>query len=69
MKTLEAYMKRNYRLEIEPDEEEGGYIAYFPELPGCIITLGETIEEAVANAGDAKRVWLEAALEENISIP
>lgn len=68
MKTLEAYMKRNYRLEIEPDEEEGGYVAYFPELRGCI-TLGDTIEKAAANAGDAKRVWLEAAIEENISIP
>ena len=36
MKTLEDYMKLNYRLEFEPDEDEGGYVAYFPELPGCI---------------------------------
>ena len=47
MKTLEDYMKLNYRLEFEPDEEEGGYVAYFPELPGCI-TMGDTIEEAAA---------------------
>lgn len=33
MKTLEDYMKLNYRLEFEPDEDEGGYVAYFPELP------------------------------------
>ena len=38
MKTLEDYMKLNYRLEFEPDEDEGGYVAYFPELPGCITT-------------------------------
>lgn len=29
----------------------------------------DTIEEAAANAVAAKRTWLEAALEENISIP
>lgn len=68
MKTLEDYMKLNYRLEFEPDEDEGGYVAYFPELPGCI-TMGDTIQEAAANAIDAKRVWLQAALEEQIDIP
>lgn len=68
MKTLEDYMKLNYRLEFEPDEDEGGYVAYFPELPGCI-TIGDTIQEAAANAVDAKRVWLQAALEEQIDVP
>ncbi len=68
MKTLEEYMKLNYRLELEPDEDEGGYAAYFPELPGCI-TMGDTIEEAAANALDAKRLWLENALEDGIEIP
>lgn len=37
------------------------------ELPGCI-TCGETIERAVENAADAKKAWLEAALEEGIEI-
>lgn len=67
MKTLAEYMQLNYRLELEPDED-GGYAAYFPELPGCI-TVGESIEEAAANAVEAKRAWLEAALEEGIAIP
>ena len=39
---LEDYLKLNYRLEFVPDEEEGGYAAYFPELPGCI-TMGDNI--------------------------
>ena len=65
---LEDYLKLNYRLEFVPDEEEGGYAAYFPELPGCI-TMGDTIEEAATNAVEAKRIWLEAALEDNIPIP
>lgn len=61
MKTLNEYLKIPYRLEIIPDTEEGGFVAYYPELPGCI-TCGETVEQAAANASDAKKAWLEAFL-------
>lgn len=57
----------SYRMEIVEDKEEGGFIVSFPELPGCI-TCGETIEKAAANAEDAKKAWLEAAIEEGIEI-
>ena len=67
MKTLEELMKLPYKLEIVPDTEESGYIASYPELPGCI-TCGETIESAVLNARDAKKAWLETAIENNVSI-
>ena len=67
MKTLDEYMSMSYRMEIVEDKNEGGYVVSFPELPGCI-TCGETIESAVANAADAKRAWLEAALEEGLMI-
>ncbi len=67
MKTVEDYMHMPYRMEIVEDREEGGFVISFPDLPGCI-TCGETIESAVANAEDAKRAWLEAALEEGIAI-
>mgnify|MGYP001622983025 FL=1 len=40
----------------------------FPDLPGCI-TCGETLEKAVKNAEDAKRSWMEAALEDGMLIP
>ena len=50
-----------------PDRDEGGYVVSFPELPGCI-TCGETVEFAVANAEDAKREWITAALEDGITI-
>ena len=66
-KTLDDYLSLPYRLEIVPDTEEGGYGARWPELPGCI-TNAETIEEVIRNAEDAKRAWLEAALEEGIEI-
>ena len=44
-----------------------GFVVFYPDLPGCI-TCGETIESAVENAQDAKKAWLEAALEEGIEI-
>ena len=65
--TLNEYMELPYRMEIVPDVEEGGYAVTFPELPGCI-TCGETLEQAVRNATDAKKAWLEAALDEGIAI-
>ena len=49
MKTLNEYMKMPYRMEIVEDEEEGGFVVSYPDLPGCI-TCGETIESAVQNA-------------------
>ena len=67
MKTLDYYMKLPYRMEIVPDTDEGGYAVSFPELPGCL-SCGETIAVAFANAEDAKKAWLEAAIEEGIPI-
>ena len=67
MRMLNDYMAMNYRMEIVKDADEGGFVASFPELPGCI-TCGETVESVVANALDAKKAWLEAAIEEGIEI-
>ena len=66
-KTLEYYLSLPYRIEIIPDTEEGGYTAWYPDLPGCL-TCSETLEGIVTNALDAKRVWLEAALDEGLDI-
>lgn len=67
MRTIDEYMKLPYRMEIVEDKDEGGYVVTFPDLPGCL-TVGETIEKAVANAEDAKKAWFEAALESNVEI-
>lgn len=67
MKTIEYYMHLPYRLEVLPDGDEGGYVARYPDLPGCI-TVGETMSEALANAEDAKRAWLTAALADQVNI-
>lgn len=65
--TTDDYMKLPYHLDLVEDPDEGGYVAVYPELPGCI-TCGETIERAVENAKEAKRVWLEVAMEEGVVI-
>ena len=40
---LEYFLSLKYPISIYP-EEEGGYTALIPDLPGCI-TQGETLEE------------------------
>ena len=63
MKTLNDYMAMSYRMEIVEDKDEDGFMVFYPDLPGCI-TCGETLESAVANVLDAKKIWLEAAIED-----
>ncbi len=67
MKTLEYYLALPYKLEIIPDMDEGGYVASYPDLPGCL-TIGDTMQEVIKNAEDAKTAWLEAAIEDGIAI-
>ena len=67
MKDLEYYMNLEYPVEIVPDYVEGGYAAQYPDLPGCI-TTSDTLEGVAANAEDAKKEWLQAALEDGYKI-
>ena len=64
MKMLNDYRAMPYRMEIMEDKDEGGFVAFYPDLPGCI-TCGATVESAVANAVDAKRAWFEAYFQNN----
>ena len=54
-------------MEVIKDPDEGGFVVSFPELPGCL-TCGQSLESALANALDAKKSWLEAALEDGLGI-
>ena len=65
---LDYYLNLPYKLSIIPDLEEGGYVAEYPELPGCI-TCGGTISDVIALAEDAKKSWLMVAYENNDDIP
>jgi predicted RNase H-like HicB family nuclease len=67
MKDIEYYMNLKYRMEIIEDQDEGGYVAYYPELPGCM-TCAETVEETITELQDAKREWITAMLEDGMDI-
>ena len=67
MKTIEDYLRLNYTMEVIKDPDEGGFVVSFPELPGCL-TCGQSLESALANALNAKKSWLEAALEDGLVI-
>ena len=56
--SLKEYMELPYSMSIIPDTVEGG----------CM-TCGDTIEEAVEMAMDAKKCWLEDAIEMGKKIP
>ncbi len=47
----------NVTAELTPDEEEGGYSVYCPELD--IYTQGETVAEAIANLREAAEGYIE----------
>jgi predicted RNase H-like HicB family nuclease len=48
-------------------EDEGGYHAYAPELPG-LHTQGESLEDATANAEEALALYVEGMREEGRSL-
>jgi antitoxin HicB len=57
-----------YTIILDPDLEEGGYTVTVPALPGCV-TQGETIEEAIAMAKDAIRLYIETLLADGQPVP
>ena len=60
----------DYPFFISPltEEDGGGFLIAFPDLPGCI-SDGETPAEAIQNGYDAARAWLSTAKEFNDPIP
>ena len=56
-----------YRVEFEGNDEVG-YSAYLPELPGCV-AAGETFEETKELIAEAVELHLELMEEEGLPIP
>jgi predicted RNase H-like HicB family nuclease len=61
-------MINRYVIEIVYSEEDGGYIALVPELPGCS-AFGTTEEAALVEVKTAIALWLETARAEGYPIP
>ncbi len=57
-----------YAIEIFYSEEDEGYIAVVPELPGCS-AFGQTEEVALKEVMIAMELWLETAGKEGREIP
>lgn len=66
-KNLHYYLDLDYTIRLK-ENEDGTFFAEIEELVGCI-SEGDTKEEAVSMIEDAKKVWLELALEKKIKIP
>jgi antitoxin HicB len=49
-------------------DEDGGYLARVPELPGCFAD-GDTAEEALSNLKVILRDWLAISVERGDAIP
>lgn len=59
-------MEYYYKIVIEP-QEEGGYTAYVPKLPGCV-SEGDTYNETVDNIKEALELYLETLKERHSTI-
>ncbi|TVR36156.1 MAG: type II toxin-antitoxin system HicB family antitoxin, partial [Spirochaetaceae bacterium] len=47
----------NYRVSIVIEQDDAGYFAYSPELPGCY-SQGQSYEDAVENIKEAVDLYL-----------
>lgn len=66
MEPLTQYLQLPYTIEIIPDD--GAWFAQIKELVGCMTEV-DTWEEILPMIEDAKRLWLELALERGRPIP
>lgn len=57
-----------YQINIFYSDEDKGFIAVIPDLPGCS-AFGETEEEAIKEVKIAQKLWIEAAKKEGRKIP
>ena len=64
------YANLEYPIELFRRNDEGDryWVAEIPDLPGCVAD-GDTPDEAVESLEEAKRLWIEARLENGHPIP
>lgn len=58
----------SYPIKIFYSEEDKGFVAVAPDLPGCS-AFGETEERALEEIKTAIELWLEVAKEDGIPVP
>lgn len=66
-KSFEYYLSLPYKIVFYP-ASEGGYVAEIPELVGCL-TQGDDMQDTLKMIEDAKRAWIEIAIQDGREIP
>lgn len=66
--TLQDYLDLEYPFHVIADQDDGGYVIDFPDLPGCM-TQVETLSELPEMVEEARTLWIETAYEDGIDIP
>lgn len=61
-------LARPYSFIAVADQEEGGWVIFYPDLPG-VITQADTYDEVAQMAKDALETWVEFQVEEDRPIP
>jgi len=64
---LDDYLKLPYTITLKPDDE-GDWIAEIDELEGCV-AHGETQDQALSRLAEAKKLWIQEALENAQPVP
>jgi antitoxin HicB len=67
MKDIKYYLSLKYTIRLKKGSD-GSFFAEIEELPGCM-TEGDSEKKALEMVEDAKKAWLEVALERRINIP
>ncbi len=57
-----------YTVILTPDEEDGGFVAECPAIPGCV-SEGDSIDEALRNIQEAIEGCLETMDEGRLPLP
>lgn len=67
---IDKALIHSYPFTIRPltDEDGGGFLIEYPDLPGCI-SDGETPEEALRNGGDAVKAYLLSCAKQGEPMP
>lgn len=68
---VDEYLNLPYCAVVVPDEttdEKPCYVAYNPELEGCLIQ-GETPEEALSSLVEVRKLYISTLLAEGLEVP
>ncbi|MBV6320448.1 type II toxin-antitoxin system HicB family antitoxin [Duganella violaceipulchra] len=57
-----------FPIAIEPGDATHAFSVVIPDLPGCF-SAGDTLDEAIDNAGEAAELWLETVIAEGGDVP